>query len=38
MFHETVESGLVERMYEKKKIQADSVAVEIERHPFVACL
>ena len=38
MFHETVESGLVETMHEKKKIQADSVAVEIERHPFVTRL
>ena len=38
MFHETVESGLVETMHEKEKIQADSVAVEIERHPLVAFL
>lgn len=33
MFNEAVESGLVETMHEKKGFQADSVAVEIERHP-----
>ena len=33
MFSATVESGLVETMYEKKSFQADSVAVKMERHP-----
>ena len=33
MFNETVESVLVETMHEKKSFRADSVAVEIERHP-----
>ena len=33
MFNETVESGLVETMREKKSFQADSVAVKKERHP-----
>ena len=33
MFNETVESGLVETMREKKSFQADSVALKIERHP-----
>ena len=33
MFNETVESGLVETMRQKKSFQADSVALKIERHP-----
>ena len=33
MFSKTVESALVKAMHEKKGLQADSVAVEIERHP-----
>ena len=33
MFSATVESGLMETMYEKKSFQADSVAVKMERHP-----
>ena len=33
MFNETVESGLVDKMREKKSFQADSVALKIERHP-----
>ena len=33
MFNETVESGLMETMHEKKSFQADSVAVKMERHP-----
>ena len=33
MFSATVESGLVEAMHEKKRFQADSVAVKMERHP-----
>ena len=33
MFNETVESGLMETMHEKKSFQADSVALKIERHP-----
>ena len=32
MFNETVESGLMETMHEKKSFQADSVALKIERH------
>ena len=33
MFSATVESGLVETMLEKKRFQADSVALKMERHP-----
>ena len=33
MFRATVESGLVETMHKKKRFQADSVAVKMERHP-----
>ena len=33
MLNETVESGLVETMREKKSFQADSVALKIERYP-----
>ena len=33
MFSATVESGLVETMHEKKRFQADSVAVKMERYP-----
>ena len=33
MFNETVESGLLDTMREKKSFQADLVALKIERHP-----